>query len=135
MIPEHQKLIKKRSAGGELTCIICPIGCRMTVQQAEKDGALKIEGNRCKRGVAYAQEEFSDPRRIVTATCSLDNAAIRRLPVKSSAGVPIDMIPAFLNELYALRISAPVRAGQILSSNLAGSGADLIAGVSVDPEK
>ena len=35
----------------ELTCIVCPVGCRIT---AEIDGGeLRISGNSCKRGEVY----------------------------------------------------------------------------------
>ena len=33
----------------EMTCIACPMGCRMTVQQ-EDDGNVTVEGATCKRG-------------------------------------------------------------------------------------
>ena len=35
----------------ELTCIVCPNGCRLMVEEA--DGGFRVTGNRCKRG-----EEF-----------------------------------------------------------------------------
>lgn len=32
----------------ELTCIVCPNGCRLMVEEAE--GGFRVTGNRCKRG-------------------------------------------------------------------------------------
>ena len=32
----------------ELVCTVCPVGCRLTVQ--EKNGSLSVTGNRCPRG-------------------------------------------------------------------------------------
>jgi CxxC motif-containing protein len=57
----------------ELTCIVCPIGCRLSVEDAA-DGELLVTGNRCPRGAAYAVEEIRAPKRVVTATCRLGSA-------------------------------------------------------------
>lgn len=57
----------------ELTCIVCPIGCRLSVEDAA-DGELLVTGNRCPRGAAYAVEEIRAPKRVVTATCRLGPA-------------------------------------------------------------
>ena len=43
----------------ELTCIVCPLGCRMTV---EKDGDnFIVTGNTCPRGKEYAVKELTNP--------------------------------------------------------------------------
>ncbi|MEN6364591.1 MAG: DUF1667 domain-containing protein [Rectinema sp.] len=54
----------------ELTCITCPIGCRLEVETSP-DGGIKVSGNRCARGAVYAREEFLTPKRMVTATCRI----------------------------------------------------------------
>ena len=41
----------------EMTCISCPVGCRLTVY--EKDGKIIIEGNACKRGEVYGISEMT----------------------------------------------------------------------------
>jgi CxxC motif-containing protein len=126
VIKENQRLIRARDTDDELTCIVCPIGCRMTVDRTA-DGEIEVSGNRCKRGAAYAQEEFQDPRRVVTGTCAISGASSARLPVRSSNGVPIDDLAPFLKAMYELRISAPVSRGDLLASNLGSTGIDLIA--------
>ena len=130
MIQEHQKLIRVRSAGDQLTCIVCPIGCAITVSRAD-DGALEVSGNKCKRGESYANEEFSDPRRVVTGTCAVTDGDWIRVPVKSSAGVAVDDVGTFLNAMYKLRIPAPVSRGDVLASDLGGTGVDLLATMTV----
>ena len=42
----------------ELICIMCPKGCRLTV-----DDDLNVSGNSCVRGVTYGKQEVTDPRR------------------------------------------------------------------------
>ena len=140
MIPENQKLIRLRdkSDGGEMTCIICPIGCRLTIQvMPEKsddssEKQIQVSGNQCKRGEAYAKEEFSDPRRVVTATCAVDSQTQGRIPVKSSKPVPVEKVTQFLNVIYKQRLSAPVNCGDVLVRDVAGTGIELLATQSIE---
>ena len=45
-----------------LTCIVCPVGCRLTVEM-EDGKVLKVSGNECKRGEEYARKECVNPVR------------------------------------------------------------------------
>lgn len=130
MIQENQVLIHRRGQGGELICIQCPIGCRLTVTKAE-DGEIVVEGNQCVNGERYAKEELSDPRRIVTGTCAVLNGEVPRLPVRSVAGVPVDEVPRFLHAMYDLRPHAPVACGDLLAENVGDTGIALVATMSV----
>ncbi len=130
MIAENQRLIRVKEAGDRLTCIVCPIGCSIEVEQAE-DGSIEVSGNRCRRGEAYAREEFSDPRRIITGTCAVDGGEWVRVPVRSSDGVPIESIERFLNAMYELRLHVPIDRGVTLARDLGGTGVDLIATMTV----
>ncbi len=91
------------------------------------DGEIEVSGNQCKRGVAYAREEFQDPRRVVTGTCAISGADAARLPVKSSNGVPIDDLAPFLTAMYELRLNAPFKRGALIANDLGNTGIDLIA--------
>jgi CxxC motif-containing protein len=95
------------------------------------DGTLEVSGNRCNRGAAYAREEFNDPRRIITGTCSVEGGIAARIPVRSTDGVPVEKISAFLVAMYDLRPSAPVSVGAVLARDLADTGVDLIATMSM----
>ena len=134
MIAENQRLIRVRDSDDELTCIVCPIGCRLRVERLQED-QIKVTGNRCKRGIDYAEEEFRDPRRVVTGTCAIRDGDYSRLPVRSSASVPVDAVPAFLNAMYELRLAAPIRAGEEIAADLAGTGIGLIATMSIRKEE
>ena len=91
------------------------------------DGEIEVSGNQCKRGVAYAREEYLDPRRVVTGTCAFSGGDAARLPVKSSMGVPIDDLAPFLKAMYELRITAPVKRGALIAGDLGSTGIDLLA--------
>jgi CxxC motif-containing protein len=134
MIAENQRLVRVRDTDDELTCIVCPIGCRLTVNRNE-DGSLEVSGNRCRRGAAYAEEEFRDPRRMVTGTCAIAGGDVYRLPVRSSESVPVDDIASFLNAMYRLVVDAPVSCGDVVATNVAETGIDLVATMTVEREE
>jgi CxxC motif-containing protein len=114
----------------EMVCISCPLGCRLTV--LADGGAIQVEGNKCSKGEQYAREEILAPRRVVTATVAIQGSRSVRLPVKTSAPLPRQLIPGLLNEIYRWRLEAPVRLGQTLLEDIGGSGVDLTATRSVD---
>lgn len=131
MIAENQKLIRVRRDEPERTCIVCPIGCQLTITVNEDD-TISVSGNRCRRGEEYAQEEYRDPRRIVTATAAISGGTLLRMPVRSSAGVPVEDLASFLNAVYELRLEAPVTRGTVVAENVADTGVDLIATATAD---
>ena len=45
----------------ELTCIRCPMGCVMSIE--EKNGEYTVTGNTCPRGREYAISEMTAPVR------------------------------------------------------------------------
>ena len=117
----------------ELTCIVCPVGCFLSVEEGP-DSALSVSGNRCPRGAAYAQEEIRAPKRVVTATCAISRPnnehsihELRRIPVRTSAPCPKEKIPALLADIYATKVTLPVKTGDILIANWKGEGIDVVA--------
>lgn len=137
----------------ELTCIVCPKGCRLRV---DDQNGYKVTGNICARGEAYGREEAIDPKRTVTSTVRIlferqkdpvatVNPAIpqplplvsyfrpdlpqieARLPVKTSAPIPKAKIMAVMAEINAITVRGPVRVGDVIAKNIAGTGVDLLA--------
>ena len=128
----------------ELVCIVCPVGCSLTVKESQvgdAGSALEITGNRCPRGLAYAQEEIREPKRTLTATCAVvlgketgkrSLYAPRRVPVKTSAPCPKEKIPALLAQIYNTKVALPVKQGDLVIADWNGSGLDVIATRSID---
>jgi CxxC motif-containing protein len=118
-----------------LTCIVCPIGCSLEVEENasasdENIDNLYVTGNRCPRGAVYALEEIRAPKRIVTATCKIEGEAghsVRRVPVKTVSPCPREKIPALLDDIYKLKIALPIKTGDILIENWNGEGIDVAA--------
>ena len=111
-----------------LTCIVCPIGCSLEADE-DPGGIVSVTGNRCPRGEVYAQEELRSPKRTVTATCQIDReaASVRRIPVKTAVPCPREKIPALLDDIYKLKVSPPVKAGDVLIKDWKGEGINVVA--------
>ena len=110
----------------ELTCICCPVGC---VLRAEIEGGevRSVQGNACKRGADYARQECIAPVRVVTGSVALRGGVLPRISVKTDVPVPKDRCFAVMEAVHALSVCAPVRIGDVLLENIAGTGARLIA--------
>ena len=101
-----------------LTCIICPIGCGITIT-SENGKITNIEGNTCPRGAEYAKNEFTNPTRTVTSTI-LNSRGIP-IPVKTDRPIPKDKIFDCMKEIHNTVIDTPVQIGDIVIKNLFGS--------------
>jgi CxxC motif-containing protein len=118
----------------ELTCITCPMGCRLRIERAPGGGELAVSGNRCPRGAAYAREELLAPKRTVTATVRARTAGggvgapgVRRIPCKTRAPFPKERVAELLALIYELEAPLPVDGGAVLIADALGSGIDVVA--------
>ncbi len=108
----------------ELTCIGCPLGCRLRAYLSEK-GVEKVEGNTCPRGEAYAREELTAPKRMVSTTVRMADGGM--LPVRTAAPIPKGKVMDCVRQLGGVRVSGPVEMGQIIVADVAGTGVNLVA--------
>ena len=110
----------------EMTCICCPMGCRLTIAPKE-GGGWTVTGNGCPRGAKYAVQEMEAPERVVTSTVRVEGGASPLVAAKTASPVPKGAIPACLDAIRALSVHAPVAVGQVLAPDLAGTGVALVA--------
>lgn len=110
----------------ELTCINCPMGCHLTVT---KEGAqvIGITGNTCPRGEAYGRKEVTAPTRIVTTTVAVMGGTHARVSAKTREDIPKEKIFDCVRALKDVVMSAPVKIGDVVLSDAAGTGVDVIA--------
>lgn len=109
-----------------LICVTCPMGCGLDVTVADGQ-VISVEGQGCKRGMAYAQDEISDPRRVVTTTVRVQAGPHPLLPVYTDCPFPKGRIFALLAELRQIAVSAPVQAGQVILADALGTGVNVLA--------
>jgi CxxC motif-containing protein len=109
-----------------LTCTRCPKGCDLAVT-LNVDGTLaEVQGNGCRLGLRYAEEEVAHPTRIVTAVLGI-RGSIEPLSVKTAAPVPREKVFEVLDAAYALDLTVPIDSGTILLKDIAATGTDLVA--------
>lgn len=115
----------------KITCIICPIGCEMTIHH--KEGIItNIEGHQCKKGIGYAKEELLNPVRTLTTTVKVDRGIIPLVSVRTNKPIPKEKLFQVMDAVAEIEVHAPVMIGDILVKNLLGLDAHLIATKNVD---
>lgn len=110
----------------ELTCIGCPLGCSITVTMNGSE-ITAVTGNTCPRGDAYARKEVIDPTRIVTSTVRVKNGVSSMVNVKTASDIPKAKIFECVEALKDIVITAPVKIGDIVLTDVAGTGVNVIA--------
>ena len=110
----------------ELTCIVCPVGCRL--QATLEDGKVTgVQGNSCKRGAEYAVDELCAPKRTVTSTVRVEGGFLPLVPVRTATPIPKDRIDQALQEVARTTLEAPVQIHQAVIRDVAGTGVDVVA--------
>lgn len=111
----------------ELICITCPRGCHLSV-----DDNLNVTGNFCPRGAMYVKAELTHPVRMVTSTVAIASSKECRLPVKTKEPVSKELIFPVMEEIRKTVVSAPIKIGDVVISNVCNSGVDVIATKDID---
>lgn len=115
----------------ELTCIGCPMGCLVTVE-TDGDMILSVSGHTCPRGESYARKEVVSPTRIVTSTVRVRGGESERVACKTASDIPKDRIFDVMRDINAATAEAPVRIGDVLIEDAAGTGVAIIATANAD---
>ena len=115
-------MVEKR----KLICVSCPVGCELTVT-LDEDEIVEVEGNTCKLGLDYAEQEIFDPRRMVASTVKVKNGYHPLVPVYTEKPVPKPKIFDVLAALREVEIEAPVKINDVVIENVVGTGINVIA--------
>ena len=109
-----------------LICINCPKGCPLEVT-IENGEVTNVTGNTCPRGAAYAKKELTNPTRIVTSTVRVAGGKLAMVSVKTKSDIPKDKIFDCVKALKDVEMIAPVKIGDVVLENVAGTGVDVVA--------
>ena len=107
----------------ELTCIVCPIGCQLSVT-LENGIVTEVVGNTCPRGKQYAIDECTHPVRTITTTAPTNDGGV--IPVKTSQPIPKELMFECMKEINGAVVTLPAKIGDIVIENLLGTGANVI---------
>ena len=108
----------------ELICIGCPKGCHLKVDENDD---YKVYGNSCPTGAKYGREELLNPTRTLTSTVRIENGLHRQLPVKSDRPLPKKLLVEAVKSLKDVKVSLPVKVGDVIVENILGTGCNIIA--------
>ncbi len=102
----------------KLTCIVCPIGCELSVEF--EDGKVKsVKGNTCPGGKKYATDEIINPMRTITTTIKCDNEDV--LPVKTDHTIPKDKMFECMQIINSHIAHLPISIGDVIIEDVFGS--------------
>jgi CxxC motif-containing protein len=111
-----------------LICITCPMGCQLGVLfDPDTQAVLEVKGNGCRRARSYAEKELTHPTRMVTTTVPVQGGKWPLVPVHTAEPIPISAIFPLLQQLRRVAVQAPVRCGQVILTNGADTGVDVLA--------
>lgn len=114
------------------TCVCCPKGCLLEVSFDDKGEIIDVSGYSCATGKAYAVEEATDPRRMLSSVVYA-KGCLEPLSVKTSSAVPKALIADVAQAIRELQISAPVKQGDVLIEDVCGTGISVLATKSLEP--
>ena len=106
-----------------LTCIVCPKGCQLTVELEGKK-VLSVTGHTCKRGAAYAEAECVAPMRTLTTTAPVSGGGV--VPVKTDRTIPKEMLFEVMKEINDVRVSPDAKIGDVVIENVLNTGANVV---------
>lgn len=110
----------------EITCIVCPVGCRAKVTIKNRK-VSKVENIECPRGEDYVLKEIHAPTRDFFTTVRVRGAGIPLCPVRVAQPIPKEKISDCVLELAKMVVDAPIKAGGTIIENLLSLGIDIIA--------
>jgi len=108
-----------------LICVVCPVGCRMHISGTVED--LIVTGEKCKRGIAHAYEEITNPTRMVCTTVKIKGGVHPVIPVRTDKPIPEKYKLEVVKAVKDMTLISPVVMGDVVIEDLFGTGVNLIA--------
>lgn len=109
----------------ELVCIVCPRGCRISIDNGV------VSGNGCKRGEAFSLSEMTCPMRTVCSTVATTFEDYPVLPVRTNGEIPKDKIADLMKEINAVVVDKKIKRGDVVIQNVVGTDVNVIASASI----
>ena len=114
----------------EFICIVCPNSCHLTIDE----NTQQVSGNKCVRGVSFAQNELTHPMRTLTTTVKTSLPGIPVVPVKTSGEVPKPLIFEMMGLINTLVVDEYLPSGSIVIANILNTHVDIITTATLKKE-
>ena len=108
----------------EIVCIVCPNGCRMQCEMTA-DG-VSCQGQRCKRGIAYATAELTHPMRSLTTSVKTAFADSPVVSVRTDGEIEKSKLMEVSKALSSVLVQTRVKIGDIIAENICNTGVNVI---------
>jgi CxxC motif-containing protein len=111
-----------------LTCILCPNGCELQVswEGTPTTESLSLEGNLCPKGLSYALGELTNPQRTLTTSVRVRHGVERLASVKTASPIARSALGGVRAALQSIVLDAPVSIGDVVLSDVDGTGVDVV---------
>lgn len=106
----------------ELVCIVCPNSCKLLIADDNT-----VTGHKCARGIKFAKEELTCPKRTVCTTVATAFADFPVLPVRTSEDISKDLMFELMALINDFKLEKKVGRGEVVIKNLLNTGVDLIS--------
>lgn len=110
----------------KMTCIECPKGCLLSID-IENCRVIKVSGNECPKGEAYAVQEIENPTRILTSAVLTEGLSLKMVPVRTDKPIPKSKLMEAMGEIKNIRLKSPVKSGSVIVENFLNLGVDLLS--------
>ena len=111
---------------GKFTCVVCPTSCVVNAEWSEIE-LQNTDHAQCKLAWDYVRSEIFDPRRTVTSTVLVDGGDIPLVSVKTEPPVPKAKVFEVMQHLAHVVVKAPVNVGDIIVTDVLGTGSNIVA--------
>ncbi len=108
-------------------CLRCPQGCEVRTLLGANDEILEIDGNRCKLGREYVEQEIRDPRRVLPTTVRVRSGERPLVPVWTPEPMPRELLLELARDSRKIEVEAPVHVGDVIVENWRDLGVRLVA--------
>ena len=106
----------------EIICTICPNSCKLQIDEK----TMRVTGQLCPRGEAYAKQELLDPQRTLTTSVKTIFEDRPVVSVRTSGAVSKRLIKRIMLQLKPIVIDKRLPRGSVIVENVADSGVDVI---------
>jgi CxxC motif-containing protein len=111
---------------GKFTCVVCPTSCVVNAEWNEIE-LQDTDHAQCKLAWEYIRGEIFDPRRTVTSTVRVEDGEIPLVSVKTEPSVPKAKVFDIMKHLAHVVVKAPVNVGDIVVTDILGTGSNIVA--------
>lgn len=122
---------KTKKLHGEFVCVVCPNGCTLDAEfEKSEDGTARIisfTGAKCPRGEEWIRQEIESPMRTIATSVIVKSGDYILASVRTDRPIPLALVPDVMKALQNVTLEAPVRIGQVVLANPAGTDTDVVA--------